>query len=71
MYFDHVDWGKYFVSAILRAVHRIDRHATFQDFGDIACAGKARLLAAFDRAATDVRGEDDILRLEMVVGDMV
>ena len=55
MYFDHVDWGKYFVSPILRVVHRIDRYATLQDFGDIACAGKARLLAAFDRAPCPLR----------------
>jgi hypothetical protein len=52
-------------------IHGIDRCAAFEDLGDIACASEACLLAAFDRAATDVRGEDDILRLEMVVRDMV
>ena len=35
-----------------------------QDFGDIAGASEARLLAAFDRAAADVGAEDNILLRE-------
>ena len=45
----------------LRTINGIEWRAALQDFGDIAGAGEAGLLAAFDRAAADVRAEDDIL----------
>lgn len=61
----------------LRAIHRIERRAAMEDFGNIAGACKARLLAAFYRASPDVRREDDVLlrektgmNLRFVFGDI-